>query len=151
MLTLKQEKYVQNLVKGMSQREAYKKSYNATKMKDKTIDDKASLLFKKEEIRARYDELIEKVRSKSEEKTIMSATERMEWLTRVVQGKEKDKYAYFNDGELVELDKEIDTKEKIKALDVLNKMDGQYTTNIKGSLNIGYEETLKQTMSDNEY
>ena len=36
MLTIKQEKFVQNLINGMSQREAYKNSYNASKMKDKT-------------------------------------------------------------------------------------------------------------------
>ena len=53
MLTPKQEKFVQNLVKGMSQREAYKDSYNAEKMADSTIDSKACLLFKKEKVRAR--------------------------------------------------------------------------------------------------
>lgn len=57
MLTTKQEKFVIELLKGKSQREAYKAAYNATKMKDKTIDDKASLLWRKEEIRARFEEL----------------------------------------------------------------------------------------------
>ena len=38
MLTVKQEKFVQNIIKGMSQREAYKNSYNATKMKDNSAD-----------------------------------------------------------------------------------------------------------------
>ena len=57
MLTEKQEKFVIELLKGKSQREAYKASYNAANMKDKTIDDKASLLWRKEEIRARYEEL----------------------------------------------------------------------------------------------
>ena len=33
MLTPKQEKFVQNLIKGMSQREAYKKSYDTKNMK----------------------------------------------------------------------------------------------------------------------
>ena len=37
MLTIKQEKFVQNLIKGMTQREAYKDSYNAT-YDDNAID-----------------------------------------------------------------------------------------------------------------
>lgn len=58
MLTQKQERFVQELVKGKTQREAYKASYDASKMKDKTVDEKASRLFKQDKIRARYDELI---------------------------------------------------------------------------------------------
>lgn len=58
MLTLKQERYVQELVKGKSQREAYKAAYDASRMLDKTIDNRAYVLFKKSEIRARYEELM---------------------------------------------------------------------------------------------
>lgn len=58
-LTPKQEKFVQGIVSGkLSQREAYKQAYNATKMKDETIDKKASELFSKGEIRGRYDQLM---------------------------------------------------------------------------------------------
>ena len=41
MLTVKQEKFVQNLIKGMSQREAYKKAYNA-KYKEEVLHVRAS-------------------------------------------------------------------------------------------------------------
>jgi len=37
MLTPKQEKFVQGLFSGLSQREAYKQAYNAVNMKDTTI------------------------------------------------------------------------------------------------------------------
>lgn len=156
MLTLKQEKYVQNLVKGMSQREAYKKSYNASNMKDKTIDDKASLLFKKEEIRARYDELVNKIRDKTEKATIMSAEERMEWLSKIVKGDIKEKVGVLktdSDGNSEMIEQEFPSKldTRLKAIDTLNKMDGQYTTNIKGSLDVSYEDKLKQAMSEDEY
>jgi phage terminase small subunit len=56
-LTVKQEKFVQGLFQGMSQREAYKSAYNAEKMSDGVIDNKASLLAKKDEIRVRLQEL----------------------------------------------------------------------------------------------
>ncbi len=58
MLTAKQEKFIQELVKGKSQREAYRAAYSAGRMKEKTIDTHASRLFKKGEIRARYNELM---------------------------------------------------------------------------------------------
>ena len=64
-LTPKQEKFVQALIAGKSQREAYKEAYNATRMKDATIDSKAYLLFNKDYIRARYNELLEEHKNKA--------------------------------------------------------------------------------------
>lgn len=66
MLTKKQEKFVQELVKGKTQREAYKAAYNTAKMKDETIDSCASRVFKKDEVTARYNDLMEKSIQKSE-------------------------------------------------------------------------------------
>lgn len=57
MLTPKREKFVQNLISGMSQREAYKNAYDASRMKDATIDRRASELSQNGEIRARLAEL----------------------------------------------------------------------------------------------
>lgn len=57
MLTQKQENFVQELLKGKSQRQAYKNAFNAKNMSDKTIDHKASVLFCRDDIRARYKEL----------------------------------------------------------------------------------------------
>ena len=58
MLTAKQEKFVQELIKGKSQREAYKNSYNTSKLKEKSIDELASRLFKQVKVRSRYEELM---------------------------------------------------------------------------------------------
>jgi hypothetical protein len=76
-LTTKQELFIQGLIKGYSQREAYKMAYEADNMKNETIDSKASILFKTEKIRARYEELIKEYkenalwnRSKAEEKLL---------------------------------------------------------------------------------
>lgn len=57
MLTDKQERFVQELLKGKSQREAYRAAYDCKRSSDKTVDNKAYALFKKGEVRARYDEL----------------------------------------------------------------------------------------------
>lgn len=55
MLTDKQEKFVQELIKGKSQREAYKIAYNTKKMTDKSIDVKASELFNNGKVTVRYN------------------------------------------------------------------------------------------------
>ena len=57
MLTPKREKFVQNLIAGMSQREAYRGAYDASRMKEATIDRRASELAQNGEIRARLAEL----------------------------------------------------------------------------------------------
>ena len=64
-LTPKQEKFIQALIAGKSQREAYKIAYNATNMKDKTIDERASVLFKNDKIKTRYNELLEEHKKKA--------------------------------------------------------------------------------------
>lgn len=122
MLTIKQEKFVQNIVKGMSQREAYKSSYNAKNMKDDTIDNKACNLFKQDKIRARYEELLKRI----EDKAIMTAEERQIWLSKVVKGDIKITREY--DDEIKEYEPYM--SDRLKALDILNKMTGQYVEKV---------------------
>lgn len=64
-LTSKQEKYVQGLVAGLSQREAYKQAYDASRMKPETIGKRASENFQKGEIRGRYNELMNEHKQKA--------------------------------------------------------------------------------------
>ena len=64
-LTPKQEKFVQALISGMSQYEAYKEAYNATRMKDATIYNNAYKLMQNNEISTRYNELLEEHKNKA--------------------------------------------------------------------------------------
>ncbi len=64
-LTTKQELFVQRLIEGYSQREAYKFAYNAENMKDETIDVRASKLLKEYKVNTRYKELIEEHKQKA--------------------------------------------------------------------------------------
>ena len=57
--------FVQALIAGKSQREAYKEAYNATNMKDETIDVRACELLKKSKVKVRYEELIEEHKQKA--------------------------------------------------------------------------------------
>ena len=64
-LTTKQEIFVQRLIEGNSQREAYKFAYNCENMKDESIDVKASKLFNSPKIIQRYEELLEEHKQKA--------------------------------------------------------------------------------------
>ena len=57
-LTTKQENFAQGLVAGLSQRDAYKQAYKTDRMKDSTINVKASELAKDGKVTVRYRELL---------------------------------------------------------------------------------------------
>ena len=122
MLTPKQEAFVQNIIQGMSQADAYRSAYSTKKMSDKTIHEAASRLMADSKVSARVSEL----RQQLTKSTIMSAQERLEWLTEFV-----------NTGEKFNL-----SADKIRAIDTMNKMTGEYTTKVEGSLNIAKLEDL---------
>lgn len=144
MLNLKQEKFIQNIINGMSQRQAYKDAYNA-KYSDKAIDEKASTLFNSEKVQERYKELIKQL----EDKSIMSAKERMKWLTDVINGNVTDEV--FLNGYIIPTRKTADIATKIKAVDILNKMSGEYVTKIQGEVTLSYEEAIKEVSDNDEY
>ena len=138
MLTPKQEKFVQNLIKGMSQRDAYKNSYDAENMKDKTIDERACVLFNDSKIKTRYQELLEK----AQDEAIMTAKERMIWLTDVVKGNIKHT-SYDSNGN--SYDNEAYISDKLKAVDTLNKMSGEYVSKVEADIGI---KTIKVDITD---
>jgi hypothetical protein len=64
-LTIKEEIFVQRRIEGYSQTEAYRFAYNCENMKDKTITEKASKLMSKDNVRARYEELLNEHKNKA--------------------------------------------------------------------------------------
>lgn len=106
------EKFVQCLVNGMSQRKAYRAAFpQSERWKDETVDSKASVLYKTDKVLERFKELAEE----STHEAIMNATERKIWLTQVIKSEEEY------------------TKDKLKAVDMLNKMDGSYIDKLEVS------------------
>lgn len=126
MLTAKQEKFVQNIIEGMNQADAYRSAYDASKMTDKTVHEKASLLAGQDKVRARIKELREQLASES----IMSAQKRMEWLTGVVNNEKET------------------TTDKLKAIDLLNKMSGEYVQKIAAEVQT--ETTINIELVDDD-
>ena len=138
-LTPKQEKFIQNIVSGMSQRQAYKDSYNAENMTDESIDVEACKLFNDTKVSQRYQELMKKL----EDEAIMTAKERMIWLSDVVKGKVKHT-SYGGNGE--EYENEAYISDKLKAIDTLNKMSGEYVTKVEA--NVDTDLTINIELSD---
>lgn len=128
MLTAKQEKFVRNLIKGMSQREAYKNSYDAENMTDKTIDENACRLFNDSKIKARYQELQERL----DKATIMTAQERLEYLTEIIQGIQLDNN-----------EAPADLNTRLRAIDLMNKMQGEYVQKIEADVNSEVNITIE--------
>ena len=112
MLTPKQEKFVQSLIQGMSQADAYRSAYATKNMSDKTIHEAASRLVADSKVSARLSEL----REQMTKETIMSAQKRLEWLTEVIA------------------DKDISVGDKLKAADIMNKMQGEYTQKVQAEV-----------------
>ena len=134
-LTPKQEKFIQNIVSGMTQRQAYKEAFNPPNTSDEAIDVDACRLFNNPKVNLRYRELMDKL----EDKAIMSARERMIWLTEVVKGIQTNN------------ESEAFISDKMKAIDILNKMSGEYITKVSGDLNVSYEKALKEMYDADEY
>ena len=76
MLTDKQEKFVQNIIQGMNQADAYRSAYDARKMSENAIYREASLLMSNPKVTQRLTFLSEK----ADKGKIMSAQKRLEWL-----------------------------------------------------------------------
>ena len=112
MLTPKQEKFVQSLIQGMSQADAYRSAYATKNMSDKTIHEAASRLVADSKVSARLSEL----REMMTKETIMSAQKRLEWLTEAIA------------------DKDIAVNDKLKAIDIMNKMQGEYTQKVQAEV-----------------
>ena len=113
MLTPKQEKFVQGIIEGMSQADAYRSAYSCARMSDKTIWENASRLMADSKVKARVQELRDRIATDS----IMSAQERLEWLSRLIEN--EDEY----------------TSDKLKAIDLMNKMTGEYVQKIEADVN----------------
>ena len=120
MLTAKQEEFAKAIVEGMNQADAYRSTYSCKNMSDNAIYREASLLVANPKVAQRINELRDELAKPS----IKTAQERMEWLTQLIDNAEEN------------------TNEKLKAVDILNKMDGLYVQKISGEIKIPKLEDL---------
>ncbi len=96
-LNKQREEFVQNLIKGLSQRKAYKAAFKCGKMTDKTIDEKASRLFADDKVRTRYNEIRDRIVTEAENECIIEAKEILrEW--KAIAFSKVTNYAEIVDG-----------------------------------------------------
>lgn len=120
MLTPKQEQFAKNIaLEGMNYSDAYRNSYSCKRMSEATINNEAWKLMQNHEITMRIKELA----AEADSPKIMSAKQRREKLT--------------------ELANDEDPNVAMKAIDLLNKMDGEYIqkveAEVKNALSINIE------------
>lgn len=120
MLTPKQEKFVKSIVlDGMNYTDAYRNSYNTKGMSDKTVNEKASLLKDQDKIRARIVELSKEIDSPK----IMTVTKRAEKLSALAESE--------------------DPNVVMKAIDLLNKMTGEYIQKVVADVDRSYNINIE--------
>lgn len=129
-LTDKQEKFVQELIKGKSKREAYKIAYpNSIKWTDNAIDSRASRLAKSDKVLTRYNELHDRVMKEAEEECIVTAKEVLKELKKIAFADIKDFLSFRTAKTVVAYDKKtnepiVDFAPIIEMLDS-DKVDGK--------------------------
>ena len=113
MLTAQQEQFAKNIaLEGMNQADAYRNAYNCENMQDNSIYREASLLKDNPKVAQRIQELRDTLAKSS----IMTAQERLEWLSSVIK------------------DDNEKTAIRLSASDQMNKMQGEYVQKVEGSI-----------------
>ena len=123
MLTGKQEEFAKNIVQGMSQADAYRSAYDVEDMSDNAIYVEASRLMDNPKVSLRIKEL----RDTLAKPTIMSAQERLEWLSYLVGA-------------------DAGTTDKLRAIDIMNRMTGEYVQKIEAD--VKSDVTINIELSD---
>lgn len=125
MLTAREERFAKAVaVEGKTYTDAYKIAYNTQNMTDKTINEKGCIVAKRDKVKAR----IEQLRQDISDREIMSAKDRAKWLTDVVS------------------QMDLSMPDRLKALDLLNKMTGEYVQKVQAD--VSQEIEVNITLED---
>ena len=132
-LTSRQIKFCEEYVKnGLNGTQAYMKAYKNCK-KEETATASASRLLRNVKVLSYIEELQEALKDKA----IMSAKERMVWLSEVVNDIQKEGVKVKTaDRDFIIGEGNADLNTKLKAIDIMNKMTGEYKTILDGNVGI---------------
>lgn len=145
MLTTKQEKFVEELIKGKSQREAYKAAYNTSRLKNASIDSLACRLLKGAKVRSRFEEL----KSQADDKTGDDATSMRAFiasqLKEIAAGKAPDTTIdYDADGDVMRQRTQLKQSDRVAAMDKLAELYGIDETQNDNNININIGAELSK-------
>ena len=142
-LTDKQERFVQELLKGKSQRVAYRIAYpKSLKWKDESVDQVASRLIKSVKVISRYEKLKSKLISRSESRAIMTAEEIIQGIASIAKDDISNYLDFYEDNHIVGHDDE--GKPIIQRRTVIDIKDSRNidTKNIS-EISVGKDGTFK--------
>ena len=104
-LTPKQEKFCQCIVAGMSKKDSYFAAYNCNS--DRTATNESNILLQRDDITQRIEELRKPVINHVRNTAISERQKKREFLWNMIKNATND-------------------SDKLKAMDILNKMDSEY-------------------------
>ena len=150
----KWEIFVDKVIGGMSQRQAYKSTFACKKMTDEQIDCEASALLngtgkyaKFPKASQRYKELNQKAQQEADDNAIANATEVLKYLTSVLRGETQSEIVVvegigMGNSEARTMQKAPDEKERLKAAELLGKRYGLYTEKVDQTVDMELNITV---------
>ena len=140
-LTDKQERFIQELIKGKSQREAYKIAYpNSAKWLDTAVDCNASQLFADTKVSQRYGLLKDRLMKEVEEDCIITAKQVLQELANIALANGTD-YAEILDKEYPVKDKDGNETGEYKTYTSVDMIPTECLTKAQRSAIAGIEQT----------
>ncbi len=100
-LTNKQEKFIQELIKGKSQREAYREAYpKSREWAENAVDTQACILLKNSKVLERYNKLRGRLIKEAEDEAIITAKEVLKEFAKIGRADIKD-FLSFRTGKTI--------------------------------------------------
>jgi hypothetical protein len=133
-LTKQQEKYVNYLIRGDSQRQAYMKAYpNSKKWKPSSVDAEASKMLAIPKVSTRHRELMQDVKDNLVKDTIATQQEALEFFTRLMRREEKEQVVASQSRKVVNYDEEGRRTEVSTRDPVIVDIDAKLSDAFKGA------------------
>ena len=105
-LTNKQEQFCQNIIKGMTYKDAYIAAYNS-KGSEQNAYNEGSKLMLREDIQERIKALSKPLEQAAQQQALTEREKKRQWLWNMIENAPND-------------------NDKLRAMDILNRMDSEY-------------------------
>lgn len=154
MLTDKQELFLQYLIQGLSQRQAYRKAYpKSLKWKDKSVDTRASQLLKTHKVLIRYQELQKEKAEDRRQKNLWNYEEAVKGLGWIMGQAQKDikerGFRQANSTAFISALKELNELHGLgEQREIKIELDRTRIEKIKSEINIDREDTQEEKVAE---
>lgn len=144
VITGKQEKFVQGLVAGLSQRKAYREAYpSSDKWKDTAVDSNASTMLRDTKVKQRYNELMD-VHKEKALWTREEAVNTLRWLLdKSMQSIENQDEGYVRQGTSNAI---VSVVKELNELELLNPLKAKQVEKLESEIH--KDETAEDKLSE---